>query len=66
MYTWGGVFHWVDPGEERRAKAAGTAPKKDNNKGCLGVGDKEGRLVPTRVSGDLENREVVQASAAMF
>jgi hypothetical protein len=39
---------------------AGVKIKLDHHKGCLGTGDKEGRLVPTRVRGELEGREVVQ------
>ena len=32
----------------------------DHHKGCLGTGDREGRLLPTRIRGELESREVVQ------
>ncbi len=36
--------------------------QKDSNRGCLGLGDTEGRLLPARVRGDLEGREVVQVA----
>ncbi|KAL6746526.1 hypothetical protein V8C86DRAFT_2939841 [Haematococcus lacustris] len=47
------------------SKSLGQLParvKKDNHKGCLGLGDREGRLLPTRVRGELEAREVVQVA----
>jgi len=34
--------------------------KQDHHAGCLGTGDREGRLLPTRVMGELGHREVVQ------
>jgi hypothetical protein len=39
---------------------SGVKIKMDHHKGCLGTGDKEGRLVPTRVRGELDGKEVVQ------
>jgi hypothetical protein len=53
LFTWGGSFSLSD---------GGGGSKPDNHKGCLGTGDKEGRLVPTRVLGELENQVVVQVS----
>jgi hypothetical protein len=50
LYTWGGDFSWVEPGELR----GGGRGKRDNHKGCLGHGDLEGRLLPTPVAGELQ------------
>lgn len=41
------------------AVSVGRIPK-DHHRGCLGTGDREGRLLPTRVRGELEGKEVVQ------
>ncbi|GLC74622.1 hypothetical protein PLESTF_001536100 [Pleodorina starrii] len=50
LYTWGCDFSWVE----------GTKP--DHHHGCLGTGDTEGRLVPTRVRGDMDKYGVVQVA----
>ena len=46
LYTWGGAF------EDSAAMSAALAPRlpaqKDNHQGCLGHGDKAGKLTPTR------------------
>ncbi len=57
LFTWGGCSNWSDPGDVRGRSSPG-----DHHRGCLGTGDKEGRLLPTRVRGELEQKEVVQAS----
>ena len=36
--------------------------RKEHHAGCLGTGDREGRLLPTRVRGKLEGKEVAQVS----
>lgn len=53
LFTWGGSFSLSDGG-------GGGGAKPDTHKGCLGTGDKDGRLVPTRVLGELENQAVIQ------
>ena len=60
LFTWGGSFSWAEPGP---SKGGGSTAKQDHHRGCLGTGDKEGRLLPTRVRGELEGREVVQVRA---
>ena len=40
IFTWGGDFKWQQPWA------------KDSHQGCLGVGDLNGRLVPTLVKGE--------------
>ncbi|KAK9818108.1 hypothetical protein WJX72_007263 [[Myrmecia] bisecta] len=62
LYTWGGEFTWV---EHRKDKAGHVTEKKDSNKGCLGHGDSEGRLLPTRVLGALEDVKVRQVGAGL-
>lgn len=46
LYTWGGAF------EDSATKSVPLTPRlpaqKDNHQGCLGHGDKAGRLTPTR------------------
>ena len=54
LFTWGGCFSWAEP------SGPGGEVKVDHHKGCLGTGDREGRLLPTRIRGELESREVVQ------
>ncbi|KAF5838269.1 hypothetical protein DUNSADRAFT_3185, partial [Dunaliella salina] len=39
--------------------------KHDHHGGCLGTGDKEGRLLPTRVCGELEEQEVAQVACGL-
>lgn len=49
MFTWGADFMWAE------------GDKRDKHHGCLGLGDDvEGRLVPTRVHGDMDKHGVVQ------
>ncbi|GIL96509.1 hypothetical protein Vretimale_2308 [Volvox reticuliferus] len=51
LFTWGCDFSWMDGG------------KRDKHFGCLGLGDDiEGRLVPTRVRGDMDKHGVVQVA----
>lgn len=57
LFTWGGDFA-VNGGEAW--EPAGGPLKRDSHKGCLGTGDKAGRLVPTLVRGELEGKRVVQ------
>ena len=45
LYTWGGEFTWVD---QKKDKAGHVTTKRDSHKGCLGLGDGDGRLQPTR------------------
>ena len=45
LYTWGGEFTWVD---QKKDKAGHVTTKRDSHKGCLGLGDADGRLTPTR------------------
>lgn len=45
LYTWGGEFTWVD---QKKDKAGHVTTKRDSHKGCLGLGDADGRLIPTR------------------
>ncbi|KXZ53218.1 hypothetical protein GPECTOR_7g1111 [Gonium pectorale] len=54
LYTWGGDFSWLE--------TPNPSGKRDHNNGCLGHGDKEGRLLPTRVRGDLDKHGVVQVT----
>ncbi|KAG2441550.1 hypothetical protein HXX76_003171 [Chlamydomonas incerta] len=60
LYTWGGDFSWTEPAEPSKKGAEHAAPKRDHHGGCLGHGDKEGRLLPTRVRGDIDKHGVVQ------
>ena len=34
--------------DQRKDKAGNVTSKRDSHKGCLGLGDAEGRLTPTR------------------
>ena len=45
LYTWGGVFTWV---EHHRDKTGNVGATPDSNRGCLGLGDTLGRDLPTR------------------
>ena len=56
LFTWGGSFSL----SEGVGGGGSGGAKVDTHKGCLGTGDKEGRLVPTRVIGELENQVVIQ------
>lgn len=46
IFTWGGDFRW-QAGSQQPSWA------KDSHQGCLGVGDLNGRLVPTLVKGEV-------------
>ncbi|BDA49523.1 probable E3 ubiquitin-protein ligase HERC2 at N-terminal half [Coccomyxa sp. Obi] len=62
LFTWGGQFTWV----EHKKDAAGHATdKKDHNRGCLGLGDTTGRLLPTRVEGALQGLAVRQVDCGL-
>ncbi|EFJ40390.1 hypothetical protein VOLCADRAFT_99802 [Volvox carteri f. nagariensis] len=55
LYTWGCEFSWMEGG------------KRDKHYGCLGLGDDtEGRLVPTRVQGDMDKHGVLQVDGNLF
>ncbi|KAL4459113.1 hypothetical protein ABPG75_013978 [Micractinium tetrahymenae] len=57
LYTWGGVNESV---------AFGSSEKHDSNKGCLGHGETDlyrGQLLPVRVGGALESRQVRHVAA---
>lgn len=63
LFTWGGDFSWVEPTDPAAKRADGApspAPKRDHHGGCLGTGDKEGRLLPTRIRGDYDKHGAVQ------
>eukprot|EP00798_Chlamydomonas_sp_ICE-L_P011987 gene11987-15081_t len=72
LFTWGGDLGWQEPGDIRGAaqatasgnadKAASLSSKVDHHHGCLGTGDKAGRLLPTRVRGVLERRDVAMVA----
>ncbi|GFR46259.1 hypothetical protein Agub_g7811 [Astrephomene gubernaculifera] len=63
LYTWGGDSSWTEPAEVATKRGGEhVPPKRDHHGGCLGHGDKEGRLVPTRVRGDLDRLGVVQVA----
>lgn len=62
LYTWGGDLRWREP----RVEAGGKREfKRDTHRGCLGVGDLEGRLLPTRVGGVLDSLGCVQVVAGL-
>ncbi|KAL4854190.1 PH [Chlorella vulgaris] len=57
LYTWGGVNESV---------AFGASEKRDSNKGCLGHGEADlyrGQLLPVRVAGALEGKQVRHVAA---
>lgn len=47
LYTWGGAFEETG-NTSMPPLSPGTPSQKDNHQGCLGHGDKAGRLTPTR------------------
>ncbi|PNH11006.1 hypothetical protein TSOC_002191, partial [Tetrabaena socialis] len=61
LYTWGGDFSWTEPAEPSK-RSEGAGPKRDHHSGCLGLGDKDGRLLPTRVRGDIDKHGVAQVA----
>ncbi|KAL3134847.1 hypothetical protein ABBQ32_007815 [Trebouxia sp. C0010 RCD-2024] len=62
LYTWGGEFTWVD---QRKDKAGNVTSKRDTHKGCLGLGDAEGRLTPTKVLGPWLDGALQQVEAGL-
>ncbi len=49
LFTWGGAFTFVEHVKDKKGKIT---EKKDSNKGCLGHGNTEGVLLPTRCTDD--------------
>lgn len=45
LYTWGAIFTWR---ERRKDKKGAVSSVPDSHRGCLGLGDTEGRHLPTR------------------
>lgn len=51
LFTWGGDFTWQQRG------------KRDHHEGCLGLGDLNGRLVPTMVKGEDDIKQVMGSNS---
>ncbi|DBA89976.1 TPA: hypothetical protein ACH3X2_004351 [Trebouxia sp. C0005] len=62
LYTWGGEFTWVD---QKKDKAGHVTTKRDSHKGCLGLGDADGRLTPTRVFGPWREGAIQQVETGL-
>ncbi|MEW5304415.1 MAG: hypothetical protein WDW36_007026 [Sanguina aurantia] len=67
LFTWGGEFSYSSPADPSLGGGGGgggigAGVKRDHHRGCLGTGDKEGRMLPTRVGGQLASKDVVQVA----
>lgn len=60
LFTWGADFTWTHHDDRHDNNG-----KKDSTKGCLGLGDTQGRLLPTPVKGNLQNMTVKKAACGV-